>query len=245
MSKLLDRLNQTSKENKPMGFKAASDRGGSPRMLLVAAVSDKDGANTARERADALLYSDFSAADKLASDKDKLPWGAVVSGADEGQLDKLKKKGCDFFVLDAALETLLPLRDESVGRILELSPELPDGLVRTTAQLPVDMALVGGEAAVSVKRLMQCQHMCNMVPVPLMARVPVDITADDLRELWETGLCGAVAQTGGGDGKRLEAIKKAIDGLPAARRKKRTKTEAAVPFIPGGELEEVETEEYE
>jgi hypothetical protein len=228
-----------------MGFKAASARGESPRMVLIAAVGDKDGANAAKERADAVLYSDFAVADKLASNKDKLPWGVVINEANDDQMAKLKKKGCDFFVFDAASASLAPLRDESVGRMVELPPELPDGLVRTTAQLPVDMALVGGDAAVSVQRLMLCQHMCNMVPRPLMARVPVDISADDLRELWETGLSGVVAEVGGGDGKRLDAIKKAIDGLPATRRRKGGKVEAAVPFIPGAEPEYIEIEEDE
>jgi len=122
------------------------------------------------------------------------------------------------------------LRDEGMGRVVELSPELPDGLIRTVTQLPIDMALIGGDAAISVRRLMVCQHMSNLISKPLLARVPGDIAGEDVRELWEAGLAGVVVEVKGDAKKQLPSLKQAIDKLPASRRKKGGKTEVSLPY---------------
>jgi hypothetical protein len=248
LSKLLDRLNQISNNIKPMGFRMATAKSETPRLLLIAALSSGDSAAvaTAREHADAVIYSDTAKVEKAAAAIGDMPWGASLGEADGAQLGKLKDKGCDFIVFDAEKAPLAVLRDEGMGRVVELSPELPDGLVRTVTQLPIDMALIGGDAAISVRRLMVCQHISNLTSKPLLAHVPGDIAGEDLRELWEAGLSGVVLPISGDAKKELSTLKQAIDKLPASRRRKGGRTEVSLPYTrveePSAE-EEIEEDE--
>jgi len=244
LSKLLDKLNQISKDIKPMGFRMATSKSETPRLLLIAALSGGDSAAvaTAREYADAVIYSDTAKVEKAAAALGDMPWGVSLGEADGAQPGKLKDKGCDFIVFDAEKAPLAVLRDEGMGRVVELSPELPDGLIRTVTQLPIDMALIGGDAAISVRRLMVCQHISNLTSKPLLARVPGDIAGEDVRELWEAGVVGVVVESKGDARKQLPSLKQAIDALPASRRKKGGKTEVSLPYA---RVEEAPDEEDE
>lgn len=242
MSKLLDKLNQISNNIKPMGFRMAAAKSETPRLLLIAALGSGDSAAvaTAKEYADAVIYSDTAKVEKSAAALGDMPWGVSLGEADGAQLGKLKDKGCDFIVFDADKAPLAVLRDEGMGRVVELSPELPDGLIRTVTQLPIDMALIGGEAAISVRRLMVCQHISNLTSKPLLARVPSDIEGEDVREVWEAGLAGVVVEVKGDAKKQLPPLKQAIDKLPASRRKKGGKTEVSLSYA---RVEEAPAEE--
>jgi hypothetical protein len=200
---------------------------------------------TAKEYADAVIFSNMDKVEKAAAALGDVPWGVALGEGEGAQLGKLKDRGCDFIVFDAEKAPLAVLRDEGMGRVVELSPELPDGLVRTVSQLPIDMAFIGGEAAISVRRLMVCQHISNLVSKPLMARVPGDISEEDVRELWEAGLAGVVVEIKGDAKKQLSALKQAIEALPASRRKKGGKIEVSLPYTRVEEPAEEEVEEGE
>ncbi len=247
MSKLLDKLNQTSRgAAQPMGFRAAAAKQKTPRMVLIAALdnADRSSAEAAREYADAVLLSKAEGAQKLVSSLGGLPWGVFLSEAAEGQLARLKKDGGDFYVFDAATAPTAFLKDEGMGRIVEISPSLPDGLIRASSQLPVDAVLIGGDDTMSVQRLVACQHMVNLSARPLLARAPVDMSADDVRELWETGVSGVVVQVTGKAKEGLKALREAIDALPASRRAKSARAEAMLPYLGGeGALEDEYEEE--
>lgn len=246
MSRLLDKLEQTSKgANKPLGFRAAAAQQQSPRMVLVAALDDADSAaaEAAREYADAALLTKAEGAQKLVSSLGDLLWGVFLAEAAEGQLARLKKDSGDFYVFDAATAPLSFLKDEGMGRVVEIAPSIPDGLIRAASQLPVDAVLIGGDSPMSVQRLMACRHIANLSAAPLMARAPVGMSEDDVRELWETGVCGVVVKVAGRDREGLKALRQAIDALPAARRKKNTRTEATLPFVGGDAPPEEEYEE--
>lgn len=246
MSKLLDKLSQTSRgAAQPLGFRAAAAKQKTPRMVLVASPDDADrsAAEAARDYADAVLLTRAEGAQKLVSSLKDLPWGVSLSEAAEGQLARLKKDGGDFYVFDAATAPLSFLKDEGMGRIIEISPSLPDGLIRASSQLPVDAVLIGDGGSMSVQRLVACQHMVNLSAVPLLARVPVDMSADDVRELWETGVSGVVVQATGRDKEGLKALRKTIDALPASRRKRSPRAEAMLPYLGGEGAPEDEYEE--
>jgi len=245
VSKLLDKLEQTSKgANKPLGFRAAAAKRETPRMVLVAALDDADSAaaEAAREYADAALLTRAEGAQKLVSSLGDLPWGVFLAEAAEGQLERLKKDGGDFYVFDAATAPLSFLKDEGIGRIVEISPSLTDGLIRAASQLPVDAVLIGGDSPMSVQRLMACQHIVNLSSSPVMTRAPVGMSEDDVRELWETGVCGIVVQVAGRDREGLKALMQAVNALPARRRARSVRTEATLPFVGGDVLPE---EDYE
>jgi hypothetical protein len=137
------------------------------------------------------------------------------------------------------------LHEEGMGRIVEVTPSLPDGLIRATAQLPIDVVLIGGEPSLSVQRLMLCQHLANLVHKPLVALAPLGMSPEDIKALWETGLAGVVVQAAGDAGEGLSGLRQAVEALPLSRRKRSEKAEVLLPYFGGEELTEVEEEEEE
>ncbi|MCK4964434.1 MAG: hypothetical protein KAS54_05080 [Dehalococcoidia bacterium] len=253
MSKLLDKLNQVSRGSTPsIGFRAAVAPPKSPRMLLIATLPEVDATAiaAARESADAVLLSEVESAkffqkqEKIATSFGELPWGVSIGETTEEQLSRLKAAGCDFLVFDAEKAPLMLLREGEMGRILKLGPSLPDGLIRATAQLPIDAVLIGDEPSLTVQRLMVYQHLANLVHKPLLTTTPIGIPGEDLKELWETGLAGVVVKVAGEAREGLSGLRQAIESLPLARRRSGRKAEALLPYL--GEEEEItEVEEEE
>lgn len=253
MSKLLDKLNQVSRGSAPpLGFRSVVVAPKSPRMVLIAVLSagDAPAIAAAKENADAVLLSVaestkfFEKLEQLAASLGELPWGVSLGEASEEQLSRLKGAGCDFLVCDAEKAPLMLLRREEMGRIVKVEPSLPDGLIRATTQLPIDVVLIGGEPSLSVQRLMVCQHLVNLVHKPLVARAPLDMSSEDLKELWETGLAGVVVKVAGEAREGLSGLRQAIESLPLARRRRGEKAEALLPYLSEEEeITEVEEEE--
>ena len=227
MSKLLEKLEQMSKGNsKPMGFTAAAAKSKLANMIIIAYVDDKDKAaiTAAGEYADAVLTNSFSG--KSTVSKSSLPWGAPASKATD-----VKDSGCDFILIDTEKSPIALLQEEKLCRIIEIDPAMPDGMIRAASQLPVDIVLVAGDTVVSMKRLLTCQHIANMVGKYLLVRVPPDISAAELREIWEIGISGVVVPVTGSSKEGLAALRQAVDNLPASRRKRGLKTSATIPQI--------------
>ncbi len=249
MSKLLDKLNQTSRgPAQPLGFRAAVATPKSPRMVLIASLTGRDvpAAAAAKECADAVLLSEAKGPGKLAASLGELPWGVSIGEAtDPDYIGTLKGMGCDFLVCDPEKAPLMLLREEEMGRIVEVEPSLPDGLIRASAQLPIDVVLIGGEPSLSVHRLMVCQHLANLVHKPLVARAPLGMSSEDLKELWETGLAGVVVKVAGDAREGLLGLRQAIEALPPSRRRRGEKAEALLPYLREEEITEVEEEEEE
>jgi hypothetical protein len=222
-------------------------------MMLIAVLSagDAPAVAAAKENADAVLLSEaeitkFSEKlEKLVASLGKLPWGISLGEAsDPDYIGALKSAGCDFLVCDAEKAPLMLLREREMGRIVKVEPSLPDGLIRATAQLPIDVVLIGGEPSLSVQRLMVFQHLANLVHKPLVARAPIGMSSEDLKELWGTGLAGVVVKVAGETREGLLGLRQAIESLPLSRRRRGEKAEAMLPYL--GEEEEItEVEEEE
>ena len=245
MSKLLDKLEQISKGNsKPLGFAAAAARSKLANMVIIAAVDDNEkAAAVAGDYADAVVVNSLDG--KAAASKSNLPWGAPLNKSDK-QIAKVDESGCDFVLIDTEEAPIAMLQEEKLCRIIEIDPALPDGLIRAANQLPVDVALISGDTAISMKRLLTCQHIANMVGKHLLVRIPLDISREELRELWEIGSAGVVVNVTGNDKKGLAALREAVDALPAARRKRGPRASATIPSIaPSVSAEHEEPDEDE
>jgi hypothetical protein len=249
VSKLLDNLSLAFRGSAPpLGFRRVKATSKSPRMILIATlpVDDAPAAALAKEYADAVLLSDTKGTklpDKFTASLGELPWGVSIGEATDEQIVDLKEAGCDFLVCDTEKAPLMLLREEEIGRIVKLEPSLPDGLTRVTAQLPIDAVLIGGDPFPSVQRLMICQHMVNLVRMPLVAPVPLDIAGEDLEELWETGMAGIVVTVAGDSKERLAVLRTEIENLPISRRRTSDKSEAFLPYL--GEEEIIDEDEEE
>jgi len=229
VSKLLDKLEHISKGNsRPLGFAAAAARSKLASMVIIAAVDDNDkAAAIAGDYADAIVVNSLDG--KNAASKSNLPWGAPVKS--DKRIATVEESGCDFILINVEESPIALLQEEKLCRIIEIDPAMPDGLIRAANQLPVDIALVSGDTAISMKRLLTCQHIANMIGKHLLVRIPLEISREELRELWEIGSTGVVVPVTGNDKKGLAALREAVDTLPASRRKRSLKTSATIPSI--------------
>jgi hypothetical protein len=242
VSKLLEKLEQISKGNsKPFGFAAAAAKSKIANMVIIAALDDNDKAavTSAKEYADAILVNSLDG--KNTAVKSGLPWGAPIS-----EPAAIKESGCDFILLNTQDSPIALLQEEKLCRMIEIDPAMPDGLIRATNQLPVDIALIVGDTSISMKRLLACQHIANLVGKYLLLRIPLEMSKEELRELWEIGMTGVVVPVTGDDKKGLAAIRQAVDALPASRRKRVSKTSATIPQIaPAETVKDEEPDEDE
>lgn len=254
VSKLLDKLNQISRGSAPaIGFRATAATPKSPRMLLIATLPTLDASAiaAAKESADAVLLSEMESTtllqkpEKKAKSLGELPWGVSIGDTTEEQLAQLRATGCDFLVFDAEKAPLSLLREGEMGRILKLGPSLPDGLIRATAQLPIDAVLIGDGTSLTVQRLMVCQHLANLLHKPLLAITPIGVPGEDLKELWEAGLVGVVVEVAGDAKEEFSGLRNAIDALPLSRRRRREKAEVTLPHLGEEATTDIEEEEEE
>ncbi|MEA1958952.1 MAG: hypothetical protein U9N44_04680 [Chloroflexota bacterium] len=248
MSKLLDKLEKTSKGNsRSIGFVSTAAGSKAANMVIIVSIDKGDAAaaGAAKEYADALLLSDRADAGRISTGKTQLPWGAAAAETNAGQISKMKEGGCDFIVIDAESSPPSILQAEKLARIIEIDPSMPDGPIRAVSQLPIDVILIGGEADASIKRLIACQHVSNLTSKHLLARSPLDVSPEYVRELWETGVAGVVVRVTGDTKDALAGLRQAADALPTSRRKKTGKAGASLPFAAFSEVQDEEPEEDE
>ena len=242
MSKLLEKLEHISKGNsKPLGFAAAAAKSKLANMVIIAAVDDNDKAavTAAKEYADAILVNSLDG--KNTASKSGLPWGAPIS-----EPAAIKEIGCDFILLNTQDSPIALLQEEKLCRMIEIDPAMPDGLIRATNQLPVDIALIAGDISISMQRLLACQHIANMIGKYLLLRIPLDTSKEELREIWEIGIMGVVVPVTGDAKKSLASLRQSVDALPASRRKRSLKTSVTIPQIaPAEPVEDEEPDEDE
>jgi hypothetical protein len=254
VSKFIDRLRQASGAvAQPIGFGRGKPVSPEPKILLVASLARADIGNVADLVAGAdagLLNISGSAGDsktlkQCVAEVPDIPWGGRLKSFAQRQGRQVKASGCDFIVFPAKMP-LGVLEDTGAGRILELEATLDGGLLRTVDELPVDGVLISVKKedglSVTWQQLMLFQRASRLLTKPLLVPVPPEVTAVELRMLWEAGVDGVILEIGdgrprGGLGKLREALNK----LTFPSRMGRGKVRALLPKI--SEEAEVEDEE--
>jgi hypothetical protein len=244
VSKLVEKLGQASQGSpQPLGFRGAGSTAtqkGSPMVLIVAlAEGDAGAAPDDKARADAVLLA--KAESQVVDALGEALWGVSLDKGTDEQLTQLKGMGCDFLVFEPATAPSSLLGEEALGKIVEIEPDMADGMLRAIDKLPIDAVLLGGDTTLSVHRLMVCQHLANLVHKPLIARVHLDASKEALEELRETGVTGVVVTLSARDRKGLSRLRQAIDSLPAVRKRRKERVEAVLPSL--GREATVEEEE--
>jgi len=88
------------------------------------------------------------------------------------------------------------------------------------------------------------QHFANLLTKPLLVSVPSNITANELKVLWEAGVDSVMIEVGDEQSAaRLKELHQAIDKLVLPPR--RRKVEALLPHISGETSPVTEEEEEE
>jgi hypothetical protein len=259
MSRLIDLLNSVSKAMPlPMGFRTTQAALAQPRILLIASLPDLDSAESLAkytDGADAVLFrlakSSMSATalKKIVASLPDIPWGKWLENTYNKKKETPVNGGCDFAVFSSSSPLSYKPQDNNIGKILQVESALGDGLLRAINDLPVDAVLNTDvcEAGDSLTwhHLAQLQRLANLLAKPLLASVPLNVTAGELKELWEAGIEGAVVEVGGEQpAGKMKSLRQAIDEVKFPPSRRRGKTEALLPQM-GKENSRVTEDEEE
>ena len=225
MSKLIDRLNQTTKgASRSLGFQVTPTAAAKPKIRLLAHTSKVGNARQLAEDidgADGLLINlpkaDASTLKTVAEAIGDIPWGWRLENSPGETVKRGLKGGADFIVFpsDAALH--VP-EAEGTGRILEVESSLSEGMVRAINELPVDAVLVTDEEgtgpALTWRHLMRYTRLAELLRKPLLVPVAPETGTSELQALWKAGIAGVVAT---GRIKELRGIIDRTDFPPRQR----------------------------
>ena len=258
MSRLIDKLNQTSKTvPQPMGFRTAQPASSKPQILLIASLTQTENTDSLSNYvagADALLLHiaksnlRATALEKIAQSLPDIPWGVWLGDIGEKIIKTMVEVGCDSMVFPSASKVLAIPQDDKVGKILQVESSLSDGLLRAVDELPVDAVLIAdeqGRDSLTWHHLMLFQRFANLLIKPLLVSITSNVTASELKVLWEAGVNGVVVEVGiGQPAGRLDELRQTIDKLTFPPRK-RKKAEALLPHMVEETSTVTETEEEE
>jgi len=258
MSHLIDKLNLGAKAvPQPMGFRTAHPASTKPQMLLIASLDQTENVDRLADYvagADAVLLHiaksslGAKALQKIAQSLPDIPWGGWLGDIDQKRIGTMVEVGCDFVVFPAASAVLAVAQDDKVGKILQVEPSLSEGLLKAVNELPVDAVLTAAEQgsdSLTWHHLMLFQCLANLLTKPLLVSTPLNVTANELKVLWEAGVDGVVVEVSIRQPVgRLEELRQAIDDLTFPPRK-RGKAEALLPHIGEETGPATDTEEEE
>ena len=258
MSRFIDKLNRLSRgEPQPIGFRTKQPALAKSKIQLVASLAQESidsltghvvGADAGLVRI-SRLSSGTEALQKISQALPDVPWGGWLQVSAQGGIKQLAKAGCDFVILPATDTPLAIIKDDEVGRILEIETSLSEGLLRAINELPVDAVLIASEQKerhfLTWQHLMLFQRFADLLTKPLLVSIPSKVTAVELQALWEAGVTGVIIEVGVKQPQdRLKKLRQVIDKLDFPSPRQREKVEALLPRI-GREPDEVATEEEE
>jgi len=262
MSKLGNKIRKfTRVEPAPLGFGVAAARPRPPSLLLMVhgpGSSMRPPANLTDSGLDALLLSlnpekEAAEAARWAKAAGDLPCGVRVPSATSETVVVLKQAGIDFLVFEDESASADVLLDTEMGYVLALGGDPSDTLLRAMADFPLDaLWLADWHGPLTVRAQLELRRIYLLARTPLLVPVRADIGAGDLECLRDTGVVGvAVDGHEHGAWDRLPALRKAIDGLPPPRVRRREERPEAVlpvgaltPSSAEGEEEEEEGEDF-
>ena len=257
MSQLIDRLNQIAEAvPQPIGFRPSQSASAKPKVLLIASLIQATSINNLTDYitgADTVLLpitklsGGTKTVQKIARSMPDIPWGGWLKTIDRRRIDSMVKAGCDFIVFPTSTALAVPHNNDKVDKILQVEASLSEGLLKAINELPISAVLIasksGAEQSLTWRHLMLFRHFTSILTKPLLASIPINVTAKELQAIWETGVGGVVVEVGGRQSVgRLEELRRAVDKLtfPPHRREK---AKALLPRIGEETVVITETEE--
>jgi hypothetical protein len=243
MSKLLDKLEMISEgRGQPIGFGAAVSREKRAPMLVVAALppgnarlaaaAEDGGANAVLVMADS---KGEQASRPVAAPKTGVPWGASLNPATVQAVRDLIEAKCDFVVLSPEGAQAAVLREDGIGKILQVDPSLDDNLIRAINRLDVDAVLLappqGETFPLTVQQVMALERLAAAAGKYILAAMPPEMPVEDVETLWGLG-AGALVVDLAVDSpeERLAEVMQAIEKLPARRKRPGSRMNASLPL---------------
>ncbi len=252
MSRLIDRLNQTTKgTSRVLGFQVTPQADTKPKIRLIAHVSQMVNPGQLAEEidgADGLLINlpgaDVATLKTVTEAIGNIPWGWCLEDSPGENLKKGLKRSADFIVFSSDAALYLP-ETEGTGRILEVESSLSEGMVRAINEMPVDAVLAADEdgtgPALTWRHLMRYTRLAELLRKPLLVPIAPEAGTGEFQALWKAGITGVVV-TGG-----IKELRGIIDRTDFPSRQ-RGEMGALLPHPraeTNGEIEEEEIEEEE
>ncbi len=236
MSRLRQRIRDTARRRLGgMGFAptAAVTSGG--HVLVVAEVSDAAGAAEAVEAgAGALLYSDPSQAEAIASAAGDTPSGCRIEDATPQQAEALAEGGADFLIFDDARTAAATLRERRLGRVLLLEAGADEERLRSLASLDLDALLLAEVAeTLTVRDQLALRRIVELTRKPLMATVSNEVSAGAL-ETWRDAGVPAVLVSAGPSGLLAKVVAAAAEVGPPPEPPSEDRADPLLPSMAGG-----------
>ncbi|MFC1991893.1 hypothetical protein ACFLVC_04150 [Chloroflexota bacterium] len=227
MSKFIDKLNQLSRsEGHSIGFTQRVAASTKARIQLVASLAMESAESLIGylDGADAGLITiskataGAEALQKVSEALPDIPWGGRLSGISPSGVKQLTKASGDFLVFSATDTPLTLIENDKTGKILAVEASLSEGLLRATNELPLDAVLIAGEEkqrqALTWQHLILFRRFADLLARPLLVSVPSQVTAGELKALWEAGVRGVVMEVNGKQPEgSLKKLRQEIDKL--------------------------------
>jgi len=255
MSNFIDILNQkTRDETQSIGFTQRAQTPHKAKIQLVAGLAQENAASLADRvtGADAGLViiskatAGIETLQKVSKAQPDIHWGGWLSDSSPTKTKQLSKAGIDFMVFSSD-DTPTSNENDKTGKILAVDASLNEGLLRAINELPLDAVLITeGEKQIQTinwQYLMLFRRFADLLTKPLLASVPSQVTASELKVLWDAGVRGVVMEV---DPKqpadRFTKIRREIDKLDFSPPRRNNKPQVSLPHT-GRETGKVTTEE--
>ena len=234
MGKLLEKLERAEKgAGQPLGFGGAAKRESIAPVLLLGAAAAGDAAQvgvvTASGIDGALLA--VGSAKKTAVNASVKALGDTLFGVwtDEGQAEE--PHGADFQVFSSDATPAGALTGEGRTLVMEVQPELPDSLLRTIDQLPVDAFLVSVDAPLTVAQLMRLARVRGATSKRLLVHLGALPAKADAEQLRDAGASALIVDAAGQSADAFRETLAMLRELPhkSPRQRDRERSGATVP----------------
>jgi hypothetical protein len=198
MGDLLDKFERASKGTvQPLGFGAAAKREKVAPMLLIGAIDAGDDAQAKLAidaGLDAVIVARQSTVKKSAINSSIKAAKDSVVGVWQDEASENIPAGVDFQVFSSQSTPIGALGGENRTNVMQVVPELEDGLLKTIEHLPVDVFLVSlADAEVlTVSQLMRLARVRGVTSRWLLAHLGKLPTKAELEQLREAGVSGVV-----------------------------------------------------
>jgi hypothetical protein len=151
-----------------------------------------------------------------------IPWGLWPEETTEEGIKQLAEAKGDFLIFEPAATPAALLQEKEIGKILKIDLFPEGSLAKVIRQMPMDALLVDAvreEGALTVRDLMHCTRLIQLMSKPLVATARRDLRDSELQALWEAGISGIVLQMKWEQIKEmLPSLCQRIKALPPRRR---------------------------
>lgn len=220
MGDLLKKFERASKGTvQPLGFGGAAKRETVAPMLLLGAADAGDDAQAklaVEADVDAVIVSGRGSAKKADIDKSIKAAKGLTVGVWVDEAAEEAPAGADFQVFTSQDTPIGSLGGENRTNVMQVAPELEDGLLKTIEHLPVDVFLVSLADAekLTVSQLMRIGRIRGATSRWLITHLAALPTQPELEQLREAGVSGIVVDLANQDAAGLKACKEALQALP-------------------------------